>query len=183
MKAITFLLSKKNGIFIVHFKIHCQRLAPNIHIPCDIRLCLKRYLWPPSFKCPVWFLSCNFKHYAMRNTFQQSKYGTLSVWRPGALPDSQPRVGKKATFPQFFLILLDFLSSFLNFSSFSSSIWGSGWASRPPGKALATPLVEIKLCRPKNTYAYQIKDISGLHRWIFFIFSPIINRTIGLKII
>ena len=28
----------------------------------------------------------------------------------------------------------------LNLSPFSSSFWTSGWASRPPGKALATPL-------------------------------------------
>ena len=36
--------------------------------------------------------------------------------------------GQEAIFPQFFLILLDFLSSFLNLSPFFSSIWGSGWA-------------------------------------------------------
>ena len=34
-----------------------------------------------------------------------------------------------------------FLPFFLNFSSFSSSIWCSGWTARPPGKALATPLI------------------------------------------
>ena len=38
-----------------------------------------------------------------------------------------------------------YLDQFFLFSSnlFSSSFWLSGWASRPPGKALATPL-EIK---------------------------------------
>ena len=30
---------------------------------------------------------------------------------------------------------------------------------------------------------YQIKDISGLHQWISFIFSPIINKTMGLKLL
>ena len=57
---------------------------------------------------------------------------------------------KKATFPQFFLILLDFLSSILNFSQFSSSIWGSGWAGCPPGKALAGALAMPLVSRAKN---------------------------------
>ena len=48
--------------------------------------------------------------------------------------------GQESNISSIFLILLDFLSSFLNISPFSSSIWGSGWADRPPGKALATPL-------------------------------------------
>ena len=34
-----------------------------------------------------------------------------------------------------------FLLYFLKFCSFSSSFWLSGWANRPPGKALATLLV------------------------------------------
>ena len=59
---------------------------------------------------------------------------------PGPQPASQSRVGKSSTFlilssnfDQFFLF---FLKLFL----FSSSFWPSGWATRPPGKALATPL-------------------------------------------
>ena len=36
----------------------------------------------------------------------------------------------RSHFPEFFII----------FSSFSSSFWTSGWATRPTGKALATPL-------------------------------------------
>ena len=38
-----------------------------------------------------------------------------------------------SNFDQFFLF-------FLKLFSFSSSFWSSGWGSRPPGKALATPL-------------------------------------------
>ena len=44
----------------------------------------------------------------------------------------------------------------------------------------STSCVETTLRRLKNTQAYKIKDISGLHQWSFFIFSPIINKTTGL---
>ena len=40
----------------------------------------------------------------------------------------------------FAKILINFFLFFLKLDSFSSSFWPSGWASRPPGKALATPL-------------------------------------------
>ena len=56
-------------------------------------------------------------------------------------------------------------------------------AKHIPSKQIRTLCVEITLCRPKNTYPYQIKDTSSLRRWIFFIFSPIINKTIGLKLL
>ena len=45
--------------------------------------------------------------------------------------------------------------------------------------------MEIILCRPKKallTKSMQIKDIYGFHSWIFFIFSPIISKTLGLEI-
>ena len=41
-----------------------------------------------------------------------------------------------SSFDQFFL-------SFLKLFSFSSSLWPSGWATHPPGKALATLLVDL----------------------------------------
>ena len=50
------------------------------------------------------------------------------------------RVPLSSFFPQI-AIKFSYFSS--NFYSFSCSFWLSGWASRPPGKALATPLQMI----------------------------------------
>ena len=61
----------------------------------------------------------------------------------GAQGRSQPhspgwaRVPLSSFFPQ---ILIIFVLFFLKLFSFSSSFWLSGWATRPTGKALATPL-------------------------------------------
>ena len=51
------------------------------------------------------------------------------------------RVPLSSSFPQ---ILINFVLVFLKPDLFSSSFWPSGWASRPPGKALATPLAANK---------------------------------------
>ena len=56
---------------------------------------------------------------------------------------SQPHSPGWARVPlsSFFLkISINFSYFFLKLYLFSSSFWSSGWASRPPGKALATPL-------------------------------------------
>ena len=62
--------------------------------------------------------------------------------------------------PHFSIIFSPF---FLNLSSFSSSIWSSGWAAWPPGKALAMPLVGPHLAShyslvlvQRNTLGYSI---------------------------
>ena len=48
--------------------------------------------------------------------------------------------GQEFHFPHFCpQIFNQFLLFFLKLILFSSSFWASGWASRPPGKALATP--------------------------------------------
>ena len=47
----------------------------------------------------------------------------------------------RGEFPNFSSFFYYFLPFFLIFSSFSSSIWCTGWAARPPGKVLATPLI------------------------------------------
>ena len=53
--------------------------------------------------------------------------------------------GQEFHFPHFFLKFRSFFSYFLlKLYLFSSSFWPSGWASRPPGKDLATPLVQEK---------------------------------------
>ena len=51
--------------------------------------------------------------------------------------------GQDKNVSSIFLIFLYFPSFFLDFSSFSSSFWTSGWATRPPRKALATPLMML----------------------------------------
>ena len=71
--------------------------------------------------------------------------------RAVATAASHSRVGKIRTFPQSFLIFLYVLLFFLNLSLFSSSFWFSGWAARPPGKALAT------LLRPRTTWKNVIQ--------------------------
>ena len=48
--------------------------------------------------------------------------------------------GQEFHFPHFSSNFDQFYLFFLKLFSFSSSFWPSGWASRPPGKALATPL-------------------------------------------
>ena len=48
--------------------------------------------------------------------------------------------GQEFQFPHFSSNFDQFSLFFLNFYSFSSSFLPSGWATRPPGKALATPL-------------------------------------------
>ena len=49
--------------------------------------------------------------------------------------------GQKFHFPHFSSNFDQFILFFLKLYSFSSSFLFSGWAARPPGKALATPLV------------------------------------------
>ena len=44
--------------------------------------------------------------------------------------------GQEFLFPHFSSNFDQFSLSFLNFYAFSSSFWPSGWATRPPGKAL-----------------------------------------------
>ena len=50
--------------------------------------------------------------------------------------------GQEFNFPHFSSNRDQFFLFFLKLCSFSSSFWPSGWATRPPGKALAMPLLE-----------------------------------------
>ena len=80
---------------------------------------------------------------------QKTSWG--KYWRQGR---SQPHSTGWARAPlsSFFPSNFDqFILFFLKLYSFSSSFWFSGWAARPPGKALATPLTggiwsEIEEC-------------------------------------
>ena len=67
-------------------------------------------------------------------------------------PASHSRVGKSSTFLSF---SSNFDQFFLKLYLFSSSFWPSGWACRPPGKALATPL---------HTSFEKVKGIIVLHK-------------------
>ena len=57
--------------------------------------------------------------------------------------------GQEFHFPHFSPNFDLFFLFFLKLFSFSSSFWLSGWASRPPGKALATPLGDMKYAHKK----------------------------------
>ena len=62
-------------------------------------------------------------------------------WLPyGSTHPPYSWVGKSSTFLSFSSNFDQFFLDFLKLNLFSSSFWPSGWASRPPGKALATPL-------------------------------------------
>ena len=59
---------------------------------------------------------------------------SLWPWATRVQPHSQPRMGKWGIFPHSFFFIFPI---FPQFSSFSPSIWASGWVNYPPGKALA----------------------------------------------
>ena len=61
------------------------------------------------------------------------------------VPGAWARVSLSSFFPNFDHFFLFFLKRF----SFSSSFWLSGWATRLPGKALATPLTGRVISKPK----------------------------------
>ena len=69
-------------------------------------------------------------------------------------------VGKSSTFPIFSSNFDQIFLFFLKLYLFSSSFWPSGWASRPPGKALATPLGKFKKCDLGSRFwsLYQPRD-------------------------
>ena len=58
--------------------------------------------------------------------------------------------GQSSTFLIFSSNFDQFVLFFLKLYSFSSSFWYSGWASRPPGKALATPLLDAQGTSPSE---------------------------------
>ena len=78
------------------------------------------------------------------------------------------RGGQGFQFPHFFL---KFRSIFLIFSLklylFSSSFWPSGWASRPPGKALATPLNTWHNLHLNEMIIYRFSPLQYKH--VFFL--------------
>ena len=65
------------------------------------------------------------------------------------------RVPLSSFFPQ---ILINFFLFFLKIYLFSSSFWPSGWATRPPGKALATPLSTADGSIGDNCYYLSTAD-------------------------
>ena len=55
--------------------------------------------------------------------------------------------GQEFHFPHFTSKLDKFFLFFLKLYFFPFSFWASRWASRPPGKALATPLIVSDLAK------------------------------------
>ena len=88
--------------------------------------------------------------------------------------------GREFHFPHLFLkfqrISLIFPQSF----SFSSSFWPSGWVTRPPGKALATPL-PLPLCHQMAPNPSPLQFQFQFNLFVF-ISSHYYNRfTIGIS--
>ena len=63
--------------------------------------------------------------------------------------------GQEFHFPHFSSNFDQFILFFLKLYSFSSSFWFSGWAVRPPVKALATPLGILKVYTTAGTTVYR----------------------------
>ena len=89
-----------------------------------------------------------------------------------AVASLSPLDGQDGNISSIFPLYLYFLSFFLKFSQFSSSFWSSGWATRPPGKVLATPLVpwwRIRYCcmwvKIHNYFSYSYMKIRK--KWYF----------------
>ena len=73
-------------------------------------------------------------------------------------------------FPHFSSNFLHFFLFFLKFSSFLSSFWPSGWATRPPGKALATQMGVLCIIT-HHTQAMVMCHSETLHL-IYSVFIP-----------
>ena len=71
--------------------------------------------------------------------------------------------GQEFHFPHFSSNFDEFFSFFLKLYLFSSSFWPSRWASRPPGKALATPLE----CNPQALLALLPAPVRGGGHFFF----------------
>ena len=96
--------------------------------------------------------------------------------------------GQEFTFPLFFLNFDQFFLFFLKLDIFSSSFWFSGWASRPPGKALATPLnkdayqtetltewpVRLPLSKPSASWAIDQRLFDPLG--LYTVKTPVLNQ-------
>ena len=94
--------------------------------------------WAPTGKCGVSGVPRILKKGVMTaahpyNLLQCRAVASLTV--PG---------GQEFHFPHFFPKILIIFFIFLKLFSFSSSFWLSGWATRPPGKALAAPLLQCE---------------------------------------
>ena len=80
--------------------------------------------------------------------------------------------GQDFHFPHFSSNFDQFLLFFLIYFSFSSSFWLSGWASRPPGKALTTPLDGTKWNQVRT------RDKQLLKNWKSAMFTEVESWTL-----
>ena len=92
--------------------------------------------------------------------------------------------GQEFHFPHFFPNFDNYFLFFLKLFSFSSSFWLSGWATRQPGKALATPLApglcthlisNTKKKKKKNPHTHthtQNNNNNNVTRNTYFLETP-----------
>ena len=107
-------------------------------------LVLQGKLWYKNLKMPV-TQNVVFA-FRVRNPWHRLKQMKLVIpTSPGPEPASQSWVGKSSTFLIFSSKFDKFFLFFLKLYLCPSSSWPSGWASRPPGKALATPLYKSQI--------------------------------------
>ena len=88
---------------------------------------------------------------------KRTSYRRISSYaKTGPYPASHSQVGKSSTFLSFSSNSDQFFLFFLKLYLISSSFWPSGWATRSPGKTLATPLCQnynFDLCPVPHAFA------------------------------
>ena len=103
---------------------NCQKILPN-----------------PSFsQKEIWKLS----KILLLSDSVRGKCRTSSTPSFRAVASLAAPAGQEFHFPHFSSNFDQFFLFFLKLYLFSSSFWPSGWASRPPGKTLTTPLPSFK---------------------------------------
>ena len=90
--------------------------------------------------------------------------------------------GQEFHFPHFSSNFDKIFVFFLKLYLFSSSFWPSGWTSRPPGKALVTPLIlkhdwKVNL----KDYGYR-KDLNKIEKSISVLYRDWIFKPISIII-
>ena len=130
--------------------------------------CGKSRIWPPPNR---WG--------GMELAKVSSPIFLIDGFSPLCMPNCQPRVGKKGIFPQFFLILV--FSHFPQFFFIFPSIWSSGWAAWPTGKAWPhnwytgkeTIMTDLEMIAKEW---HHLKTLDWIHYQFYHIVSFLINR-------
>ena len=94
----------------------------------------------PTWRSRVWWLANIGLIWRHMKTLYWIYNGGCEICR--AVTSLAVLGGQESTFLMFSSNFEQFFLLFLKLYLFSSPFWPSGWASRPPGKALTTPLAE-----------------------------------------